>query len=424
MQTISKITRQLIIENPFYGLYLIGLNKKFTKEVDYAAVSLNGINLELLINPDQWKQVNDNFKYFLLLHELGHLLFFHIQDILVWRAKHPNHELLNIAMDCEVNSYIDDKYNKEDLTGTANILFRTLPSLKKRQGTTWYYNELSKLNNHIKNSKNSNGGKTGNSTSKQDSSDVITDYEQANDLTKSLIQQCLESSDLHTEWKELSDKLSKGNLSDLVRSQSEYLTKQAAEQVFKSRGSIPGQFKELIDKLFAPKPPVFNWKQFFRQKLGIAFDIFQKKSKRKESKRFEDFYGLKRKKKHKILVGIDTSGSIRNKEFIDFFSEIHHIYLAGADIHILECDTQIANEYEYKGKTPEQVHGRGGTSFIPVIDYYNKHAEYNSLVYFTDGYGDQESCIPNKQVLWIITSDGDQQSDYPGIKICIPKNNE
>lgn len=62
------------------------------------------------------------------------------------------------------------------------------------------------------------------------------------------------------------------------------------------------------------------------------------------------------------------------------------------------------------------------TSFLAPINYYNKHhREYTSMVYFTDGYGDQDQCKPNKKMMWVITSEGNQESNYPGIKICIPK---
>lgn len=59
--------------------------------------------------------------------------------------------------------------------------------------------------------------------------------------------------------------------------------------------------------------------------LGFAIDVFVRKSHRKISKRFEGLAGIKLKHKHDILVAIDTSGSVSDKELKDFMSEIYHI---------------------------------------------------------------------------------------------------
>lgn len=420
MQTISKITRSIIIEAPFYGLYLIGLNKKFTKEVQTAAVALNGINFDLELNPDIWKTASDDYKKFLLLHELGHLLFFHIQDLPTWSKSYPDHDLLNISMDLEVNSYIQDKYLATSPESMANYLFATLPNLEKGLGTKKYYQILSDLKGHFKNPGFSGDG--------DESQEVIKGFDSLPSDKQAEVEASLTTSnDLHKEWEKMKRELEQNGLDKLVKSQSEYQMKTAAEQAKQAygKGTWPSHLIEKINSLFKVKPPVFNWRSYFRRMLGVSFDIFQKKSRRKESKRFEDLFGLKFKKKHKILVGIDTSGSVSAKEFADFFSELKHIYDAGADVHVVECDADIQNEYDYKGKLPEQVHGRGGTSFLPVIDYYNKHRNtYNTLVYFTDGEGDQDKCHPLGKVLWIITSDGYQDGTYPGIKICIPKTEQ
>lgn len=228
--------------------------------------------------------------------------------------------------------------------------------------------------------------------------------------------------DLHKMWKKVWDQLSQEER-DLIKKQAEFQMKETAKNV--QKGDIPGELTEKIDELMKLKPQVFNWKAYFRRLLGVHFDIYQKKTRRKESLRFEDSPGLKRKKKHKILVAIDTSGSVSTEEFKDFFSEIYYIYKAGAQIHIIEADMSITNEYDYKGIMPDKITGRGGTSFVDAVNYYNTHRnEYTSCVYFTDGYGDQDRCKPLGKMLWIITSNGYQEGTYPGVKICIPKQNK
>lgn len=209
----------------------------------------------------------------------------------------------------------------------------------------------------------------------------------------------------------------------MVEQQIDHIAKQTAEQVQKLQGHIPGELESYIKDLFKQKKPVFNWRQYFRRCLGTIIDITLRKTRKKESIRFPDSSGIRHKKKSKILVAIDTSGSVSNKELCEFFSEINHIYKAGAVIDIIECDTAIAKKYQYSGKFDGKIHGRGGTNFAPAIEHYNQNRkDYTSFVYFTDGYADL-NCKPLKDMIWIITSDGKRQN-YPGKTIYIPNNNE
>lgn len=328
----------------------------------------------------------------------------------------------------EVESYVDEKYwirdEKDELIGMADKLFTQFPSLEKRKGTKYYINFVKQLRDCTKDQKAGEGedGKTqtGPAEGRPDASKTQRDYDNLSDEEKERLKHNMQTADeLHKMWQKIMDSLSKEE-KDLIKKQAEFQMKEAAKNV--QKGDIPGELAETIERLLKIQPPVFNWKAYFRRLLGVHFDIYQKKTRRKESLRFEDSPGLKRKKKHSILVAIDTSGSVSSEEFKDFFSEIYHIYKAGAKIHILEIDTEITNEYDYRGVMPTKITGRGGTSFLPGVKYYNEHRnEYTSCVYFTDGYGDQDQCKPLGKMLWIITSNGYQSGNYPGVKICIPK---
>jgi predicted metal-dependent peptidase len=186
------------------------------------------------------------------------------------------------------------------------------------------------------------------------------------------------------------------------------------------RGTIPGEFVEMIEKLRKKRPEVFNWKAYFRRMLGSIYDVNVRSTRRKQSKRFEDAAGIQHKKKVSILVAIDTSGSVSNKELQEFFSEIDYVYKAGARVTIIECDTQINAITEYDGKKIPEIKGRGGTDFNPPVNYYHDHRkEYASLIYFTDGEAPMPAKNPTGMV-WVISSLGRHQ-DFPGKTVYIPK---
>jgi len=410
MATFEKIAKRLLTKEPFYGLLLLTLNKRETNEIPTMGVCLQGINHMLLINPEFWNKLTDDEQFACLKHELMHICFKHTTRLYDDLAEK---ELANYAMDCEINQYIK---NLPDGCVDYNKIAPMIPGLEPMAGSRYYYREFRKLQSDS----GSNGAQSGMPSSRLNGGDD-NDNSNNNDNGNSNCFGNPNKQGSHEKWKDF-DNLSEAE-KELVEQQVDYIAKNVAEQVIKSRGTIPGEIKEYIDSLFIQKPPVFNWKAYFRRLLGCAMETFVKTSRKKPSKRFEGAPGLKHKHKHNILVGIDTSGSVSEKELLDFFSEINYIYKAGAHIDIVECDAQIGRVYPYKGHFDGSITGRGGTDFKPVIDYYNERKNfYSTLVFFTDGYAPIDF-KPMKHMLWVITSNGCKQ-DYPGKAIYIPAENE
>ena len=381
---IEKAYKKLLIENPFYGLFLLGLSKVIDKSVETAGVRKRGINCELVINPEYWETQDDIQQLNLIQHEVYHIVFQHMFMTPFFK----NHEVLNVAADCEVNSYLQNLDN----TWIVPSMFNAEPKL----GTKVYYDIIMSQTPPPPPQRGGDGnGSNGLPNTKDDHSSWGKEFQECSDAEKQLIQNQINSQ-----------------------------IKTAAEQTIKMRGTIPAEMQAIVDELFKPKPRVFDWKAYFRRMLGSIYDINIKKTRRKESIRFPGAAGIKHKKKVSILVAVDTSGSVNDEELKDFFSEITYIYKAGARITILECDAAISANYEYTGKWTGKVHSRGGTDFQPVIDYYRKNMkDYAALVYFTDG----ECSIPNnvpRDTIWVITSAGDHSKKYPGRTLFIPKNNE
>ena len=377
---IEKAYKKLLIENPFYGLFLLGLSKVIDKSVETACVRKRGINCELVINPEYWETLDDIQQLNLIQHEIYHIVFQHMFMTPFFK----NHEVLNVAADCEVNSYLQ---NLDD-TWIVPSMFNA----ESKLGTKVYYDIImSQTPPPPPQGGGGSNGSNGLPDTKDDHSSWDKEFKECSDAEKQLIQNQINSQ-----------------------------IKTAAEQTMKMRGTIPAEMKAIVDELFKPKPRVFDWKAYFRRMLGSIYDINIKKTRRKESIRFPGAAGIKHKKKVSILVAVDTSGSVNDEELKDFFSEITYIYKAGARITILECDAAISANYEYTGKWTGKVHGRGGTDFQPVIDYYRKNMkDYAALVYFTDGMCSIPNNIP-RDTIWVITSAGDHKKEYPGRTLFIP----
>ena len=351
---LAKAGKTLILKEPFYGLFLIGLNKTFRKDIPTAGVSKNGIGVQLSVNPEFFDNLNEYHRIGLLKHELLHISFGH----LVMRDRFPNKKLFNIAADLEINQYIDDAYLPEG--GITMEMFKDL-NLDARAGTTYYYEKLDQAD------------KDG----------------QCQTLQSLLNQMDGDSPYDHKTWDEF-DELTEAD-KKLIQKQVEHQLKETAEQTEKRRGNIPGELADLISRLRTIEPPSFDWKGYLRRFVGNSSVSYTKKLRRKYNKRYVENPGLKIKFKNNILVGVDTSGSVSNSELKEFMNELTHMHKTGHKITVAQCDTQINSVEEFNPRKDWEIKGRGGTSFQPVVDLFNKKkGVYTALIYLTDG----EACTP------------------------------
>ena len=68
--TIPQAVRKLLIKEPYYGLFLLSLNKYFDDSIETACVKRNGINTDLVINYTFWKSLSDEAELAVLQHEV------------------------------------------------------------------------------------------------------------------------------------------------------------------------------------------------------------------------------------------------------------------------------------------------------------------------------------------------------------------
>lgn len=219
----------------------------------------------------------------------------------------------------------------------------------------------------------------------------------------------------HSTWGEFDD-LDEAT-KKLLKTQTEHILKEVADQVVKSHGTVPGEFAEILARINALEPAKFDWRGYLRRFTGGSTKIYTKKTRRKFNKRYEDNPGLKIKPRKHILVAYDTSGSVSTNELIEFNNEVHHMHKAGTEITMIQCDSAISYIGKFNPKHEVKIHGRGGTSFQPVIDYYNENThKYTCLIYMTDG----EAPAPTPargRMLWVMSSQSPKNEDLIGPQI-------
>ena len=380
---LSRISKTLIFSEPFYGIFLIGLQKEFTKSCATAGVGKHGIGMRLVINPDFFGDLSEPHQQGLLKHELLHIAFGHI----ILSDRYPNKKLFNIAADIEINQYID-KY----MLPPGGLTRFSFPGifLPEKAGTKVYYDILNK--------ECDGDGGSGNE-----------------ELDKLLKEMNGESQYCHKSWDEISQ-LPEAE-KKLVQKQYEHQMKQTAEEIQKKCGTIPGELAEIIERLFTITPPKFNWKQYLKRFINNASKVYTKKLRRKNNKRYTGNPGLKIKHRNHVLVGVDTSGSVSSEELIEFMNELTHMYKTGNEITVAQFDTQLTDVSPFNPKQNWEIKGRGGTYFQPVVDHYNDPKnKYSAFICLTDGEADTPENCPNN-ALWVHSSMSSINEDLPGIKI-------
>jgi predicted metal-dependent peptidase len=374
---VARTTKTLIFDEPFYGLFMIGINKKYSEHIPTAGVSKQGIGMQLTINPQFYTELKEEHRYGLIKHELLHIAFGH----LILRDKYSDHQLFNIAADLEINQYILES-NLPD----GGLLLSSFPELQlpKKAGTDKYYKLLQQA--------------------QQDGTSPTLD---------SLMSQMDGTTPhCHSTWDEFND-MSESE-KKLIQKQVEHQLKESAEQTIKRSGSVPGELADLIHKLTHVEPAKFDWKGYLRRFVGNSSIVYTKKLRRKYNKRYAANPGLKIKFKNHILVGVDTSGSVNNDELKEFFSELNHMHKTGHKITVAQCDTSLGSVKEFKPNQDWEIHGRGGTSFQPVIDHFNERkGRYTALVYLTDGEAYSPDNCP-KNTLWCLSSVSEMNNELPG----------
>ena len=201
-----------------------------------------------------------------------------------------------------------------------------------------------------------------------------------------------------------------GMSEDQVKQQEATIDAQTMMAVssIKNRGEIPSSIKDIIK---AMERSQIDWVDVLRRFVGG--DQPQDYSYRRPNRRqwylnevitpTSNMVGCGH-----VVVAIDTSGSVSNKELSYFLGELNEITKkCGADsVTVIQCDADIQDVKRYeKGEDIEKfsVVGRGGTCVMPVFNYIDKeNIKVDNFIYFTDmGIFDYPKSDVGYPILWV-----------------------
>lgn len=393
LSIMEKVAIRLIKSSPFYASLLSQMRKievsgELAKQIPTEAVSIENGRINFYFNPKFLETLTVDEAVGVLTHECNHLVYGHCT-----RMKDEfkqNATLANIAADLNANRNIP-KLPKgactvESISKELNI------KLKEDDTSENYYKEL--LKNSPKMEVQDNG----------DGSFTITMKDKNGNVTG---QTKVVPVDSHEKWNK--EGQGSSDVPELAKEVIRQAIKEAADATIKERGHLPNGLESIVEEWL--KPAVISWKTLLKRFVAASIKSGHKMSWKRPNRRFgEQQKGKLSDRMISITVAIDTSGSIDNEDLKSFIAEMKVIQSCyKGSITVIECDAEIQKEYKLNryNKVDTKFKGRGGTSFKPVFEHIkDKHIKTDLLIFFTDLWGDQDSCKkPSYPVIWVSTTE-------------------
>lgn len=180
----------------------------------------------------------------------------------------------------------------------------------------------------------------------------------------------------------------------------------AAAQAARQAGKLSQSMLRLVDDLLSPQLP---WRALLaRYMMNAARDdySFQRISRREGDALMPRLHS----QSVKVVVALDTSGSVTREELQEFLTEIDALKAqVRADVVLHACDDKLdgAGPWHFAMwetmTLPAELSGGGGTDFRPVFSWLEQERiNPDILVYFTDAEGQFPRQEPAFPVVWLV----------------------
>lgn len=398
MEACDKLVRGRIKiqkTNPFFAY--LSLYLKFKESKDLPEWAGAGITPDgtFFYKKEFIEKLDDDEMIGVLIHEILHISLLHLL-----RLGNRTPEKWNLAADTTANQIIKDNNYRlpegcilSDDENKVNIFGQIIENCNKKT-TEEIYDELKikfkkyKIGIRVNGNGKGNNGKDG--QNKNQGFDVHYSKGKDGKLSEE------ERTKLEKDW--------------LNRVEEAYVTA-------KLRGNVPLGIERLIGKLHENK---INWRSLLRRYIQsyIPQDFtYATCSKKSVSAGF--YMPNVIKEKIDIIVGIDCSGSIGEKELIDFVSEIVGMargFRGVLRVRILTHDVEVHSDYDVENGNVEkikkiQIKGGGGTSHKGVFNHIKeKYKDCVLAVFLSDGYSDINEINFEKynfDKIFVISENGD-----------------
>lgn len=194
-----------------------------------------------------------------------------------------------------------------------------------------------------------------------------------------------------------------------------------AASAAKQQGKMPAHLQRKVDEILQPQ---VDWREHIRMLMtghvGKSRETWDTLNRRYAALSalstlpIPQFPGRKGFGADTVVVAIDTSGSIGEKELSTFFNEVGAIVgdIKPKRVILIWCDAEINRVDEARSLDEladirvKGAVGGGGTSFVPPFEYLEREMiKPDTFIYLTDLYGSAPAEKPSYPVVWCSTTD-------------------
>jgi len=412
LDEISRAAFSLLLEEPFHAHVLAGMPREVTDRVKTTVTACDGQQVRLRVNPEFFlNELTATQRIGVLKHEILHVVFRHI-----FRGADRDPKLYGIAADVVVTQFVKPHMLPDGYPTLADF-----PDLGLAANMTVdeYYGSLVSLwrqlheegfgKTHFGCRDGSEFGQQKRVSGRSRKAAPTPDWAKSTDSPRSAasLVRFLTGGTLRGDdggWRDGNDGLTAaaryavGNL--LVRARDRLLPHQWADLP----AALVAQFEQILEE----RQPRVDWKRLVRLFCASSGRTRIRHTTKRISRRYGTRPGIKVQRLQRLLVAVDTSGSIDEEMLGEFFAVIHNAWRLGASVVVVECDAAVQRSYDYRGASPQAIEGGGGTAFEPVFQWMRTQRAFDGMLYLTDGYGPVPRSRPSCRLLWVIPASGTQ----------------
>lgn len=370
-EKLIKARIRLNKRSPFFAYLVMKLHFQEDKEIETIAVDMYG---NCIYNPEWINGLDNDDSMYVLAHEVLHCALEHLI-----RLKSRDMRMWNISTDAVNNAILNTD--------------------------GFVYTRFSKDGINPDNLFDKTGKKIENICSKtaEEIYDLIFDGKNTKDREQGF--------DKHI----FDDKYNKGNINNVLSksmSDGRYWKKQLSDAYAygKMKGNVPAGVERQLEKLL---DNTIDWKgKLYKHITNLVPIDYTWRTPHKKSYSLKTYLPNVYKEKLDVIVDLDTSGSISQKQLTEFLSEVVGILhqFNNVNLTLLSNDTKVYNPKTYMNPTINDVakykpNGGGGTDHRPVFEWVRKNMPTAQvLICFTDGMTTfPQPCEVNINTIWVIS---------------------
>lgn len=384
-EAISKVCIRWQTESPFFAEFLLRFIYKEDSKISTVAIAFNKYShkLNLFYNKEFLEKLEDIEVESVAVHEIMHVLHKY-KD----RLDNRIHDLFNIAQDACINKIILDTTisGRQLKLPKGCVHFPDIVEMGYEDEAIselvydFLYEKADKI--YI-----CSTGSTGEGAECPDCGG--SGEKEGKDGEKKKCPICggsgqvkgkkiLKTTDDHTKNSGVPSEIEKAIIDDIVNSAR-----------VKSWGSVSGNMQSEINSLIKTKKIPWQRKlaMIMSKHVHEAGNIYENTWARR-NRRGLPLPGI-RKLSKRIVITVDTSGSISDPDLKMFFGQIEKLVKDYSNMKLIQWDTKVHSDIQYKKSSWKKItiSGRGGTDPQDLYNYLNENYKNASVVVnFTDTY--------------------------------------